>query len=51
MTAISVPTCTATSVNRPWSCQLVNSDTRTKCPEELIGKNSVKPWTMPIIKY
>ena len=35
--------CKLTSKERPLFLKFVNSDIRTKCEEELIGKNSVMP--------
>ena len=37
-------TCTAISKTRPCSGQFTNHGTRAKCPDELIGRNSVIPW-------
>ena len=48
MTAPSVPTWTATSISRPWSCHPVSWGMRMRCPDELIGRNSVIPWISAI---
>ena len=38
------PMCTATSMARPWSGNVVKCENKIKCPDELTGKNSVIPW-------
>lgn len=43
ITAMIEPTCTATSSSNPWSGKEVNFENKIRCPEELTGKNSVKP--------
>ena len=36
--------CKLTSMERPCSLKFKYSDTKIRCEEELIGKNSVIPW-------
>ena len=46
MTAAKVPIWAATSIASPWSVQPVATGTRIRWADELIGRNSVIPWTI-----
>ena len=39
------PICKLTSIERLWFSNCKYSDTTIRCEEELIGRNSVIPWT------